>query len=333
MSEGTKFPRKYLLLEESLITIPTAVIHFIYQYSMNKSLVLLGGVDNSTTEQLEYETNLFFPFISLPSHVSLRYGARAFFFQQKIYMIGGYLENSEGSYCYLDLLTSKFINLPANLEPRSFPNVWFYDNTIYIFGGQHPDTQSSVYTGEALDLFKAKEWIVLSCTMRHFRFSCGTVEYDNKLYLIGGLTDEYKLLNTCEFYDLNLQKFRPLPRLNHQRSEPAVCCSNDGIIYVFGGIGVDNLLENSFLTEYCEFFNLSTPNEGWKLFPSMKTGSRASATALFFGENIYVCGGIGINDTKIKKCEIYSPRLNNWLSTDIEMVSSRQQHSVCIIEA
>jgi len=56
----------------------------------------------------------------------------------------------------------------------------------------------------------------------------------NRIYVMGG-KKVYKSLDTCEYYDINKDKWTSFAQLNEKKQMVSASIINDRFIYLFGG--------------------------------------------------------------------------------------------------
>lgn len=85
--------------------------------------------------------------------------------------------------------------------------------------------------------------------MKNARSGHGIVYMNNKIYVIGGLTDESNYSNICEKYNIESNTWDEIAKLNYKVNNCCVCSYNNQYLYKFGGKSGDREL-NAFIERY-----------------------------------------------------------------------------------
>lgn len=112
---------------------------------------------------------------------------------------------------------------------------------IYLTGGRNPDGTKSkvIYQYNPLE-----QNLVMVAEMSVPRSSHGICYCNNAIYVVGGFTDNQKMTNTCERYNILTKKCELLTGMNNSASSICCCSFNNKFIFKFGGIGENRLLSN-----------------------------------------------------------------------------------------
>lgn len=126
------------------------------------------------------------------------------------------------------------------------------------------------------------------------RFPC-------RLYVVGGINDGYRLVDTVERFDPLLGTWEVLPCLQTARAGPAACVLA-GRLYVLGGEARGSALKDA------QRFDPWT--EGWEAIPDMHIGRIRAATVTLDG-CLYILGGLD-GAKPLSAVERYDPRKQTW---------------------
>jgi len=224
-------------------------------------------------------------------------------FKQSLYYLGGRLLKSHNSTVNVMQLNTKSSDsnwslCPPMLQKRHRFGCAVFRNKIYVTGGRANKTEllSSV---ESFD-FSKSTW-KKEPKLNLVRAGCCLVEYQNKLYVVGGLVQRApaSYVNTMEVLEGNKWIFFGTGMKN-ARSEFAALTFNKRIFAIGGKCG-----ENDYLSSVETF-----SKEKWKMIAPLKT-CRAGHGACVLGNKIYVAGGKNKNGP-VKSIEMYSPKTNKW---------------------
>jgi len=139
-------------------------------------------------------------------------------------------------------------------------------------------------------------------SMQAERSWIGMESVGGKIYVIGGMTgSEGRRLNDTEVYDPQKNAWKYLAPMPTARSAPATAEIN-GIIYIIGGLALQGT------TNIVEAYDIA--NDRWLTdFPPLPT-KRFDATAVAFGNLIYVLGGYDNRDMNI--VEVLDTAAKKW---------------------
>lgn len=66
-------------------------------------------------------------------------------------------------------------------------------------------------------------------------FGYTTFQYGRFIIIVGGAIEKNKQTTACEFYDINKNQWRELPRLKEAKYSSSIVNVNNKMIYCFGG--------------------------------------------------------------------------------------------------
>lgn len=82
----------------------------------------------------------------------------------------------------------------------------------------------------------------------------------DKVYCVGGKSDDKICTKLCESYDVKEDRWEYLPNLNHGRSKPGLCLVSQRYLYTFFGSDSIGIINNTI--EFIDLYNLQI---GWTL--------------------------------------------------------------------
>jgi N-acetylneuraminic acid mutarotase len=142
---------------------------------------------------------------------------------------------------------------------------------------------------------------------------------NEKIYIIGGLNNEGKTMNTVEYYDPKTDTWStasPLPeRLDH-----AAAAVYNGTLYVVGGYAREGFPGDPNPSDRLYIYNPS--NDKWNEGKSMPQG-RGALTANFINGTLYAVGGVD-NSGVSNSNTAYDPLLDEW--TDKTPMPTAREH-------
>jgi N-acetylneuraminic acid mutarotase len=120
------------------------------------------------------------------------------------------------------------------------------------------------------------------------------LEYDNEIFIFGGLTDNYLIHGKSQKYNPMKKTWEelaemPVPVLNH------ICVIHKGKFYIFGGDVEPYSHDGSFTTNMVQEYDPST--DQWRLMENMPF-KRANMTGQKVGNYLYLLGGYP-NDSRV----------------------------------
>jgi len=303
------------ILVDYMYWAPAAIANVVFQYAKTSYIAIFCGNDDSSESLVSYE-RLYLPQNNwrwLPWQTISRYGAVATFFNNTIFLLGGFKKSCD----VLPLSTdSKWETKGKLIETRYFPAHLAKDNRVYLFGGM--DHKGGILrTGEVYDCIEHKATL-LSTQMPNAKYHFGSCGVGNRLFFFGGTSHGKTLLDSCEFYDITTSTFQSIPPMQSPRKAPAAAGYRN-CVYVFGG---DDRSDVSTLECY------EIDKQQWTSLPALP-GGRTLATASFLDDAMYICGGS--NGTNLEKCFKYHPNTKRWSQLQ-SMKVKRSSHTACVVE-
>ena len=136
---------------------------------------------------------------------------------------------------------------------------------------------------------------------------------NNKLYIIGGETQNKKVSSECFSFDLSQKNWNSLPQLKKARKNFSLCFYNDSILYVFMGEDDINILDS---IEFIDINNLNSKKIGWSIFKPIDYGyvwhsMKNSLVINIDRDKILICGGEDNKNNLYKDCFLFKPSNNN----------------------
>ena len=121
-----------------------------------------------------------------------------------------------------------------------------------------------------------------------------SIYFDNKLYIIGGMSEKNYYLNECYCYHITGKKWEKMPNLNITRLNPSLCIYNNNYLYVIRGSNKNESIDS------IEFINIKNMINGWILFKPFDPGFSwfgcDTSLAITINQNqILIFGGRDIN--------------------------------------
>ena len=95
---------------------------------------------------------------------------------------------------------------------------------------------------------------------------------NNKLYIIGGESQNKKVSSECFSFDLSQKNWNSLPQLKKARKNFSLCFYNESILYVFMGEDDTNILDSIEFIDINNLNNLNNKTIGWSIFKPIDYG-------------------------------------------------------------
>ena len=200
---------------------------------------------------------------------------------------------------YNQIFKNNKINISAFNNSTSI--VYDDNDLIFISGGDF------IY-----DLFIIISWstgkIIHNGKMPTQKAYHKTIFFNEKLYLIGGVSPNKKVSSECFFFDLKEKKWNNLPNLNNSRKNTSICFYNNSILYVFRGEDDNNVLDS---IEYIDV----NDRKGWNLIKPIDNGyvwypAKNSMVLTIDKDKIIICGGEDNEGNLYKDCFLFEPSTN-----------------------
>jgi len=295
---------------------PTVIIEVIFWYTKTPNVALLGGQDQSahsldTCEIFDPDTN---EWSFLPRLLVARDGSAAVFTRGKIYIIGGHDGHYLARMDVLDLTTGTWTELNSMNVARDGFGAIYSNKLIYVFGGK---SSKEILNSIEIYNIKANTWDLHSTTLPVGLCQMGVCKLNEKIYIIGGVNNEYETISQCGIFDLNKGVYESIQEMQEERQAPAVCTYNN-LLYVFGGYNL----------ETCELYN---PLDAKWTYLTPMGSFRSHASVLLAGHTIYLCGGSNgklMLDTTIS----FNPVNQKWKKDLPKMAIGRSMHASCLVD-
>ena len=197
---------------------------------------------------------------------------------------------------YNQIFKNNKINI--NKFNNSISIVYDDNDLIFISGGENQ-----------YNLFIIVTWS--SGTIIHLEFMQTkkayhkTIYYNEKLYLIGGMSPDKKVSSECFLFNLKDKKWYLMPNLKNPRKNASLCFYNDSILYVFRGEDDNNVLDT------IEFININIKKE-WTIYKPIDYGyvwipAKNSMILTVDKDKIMICGGENKEGEILKDCFLFEP--------------------------
>ena len=136
---------------------------------------------------------------------------------------------------------------------------------------------------------------------------------NNKLYIIGGESQNKKVSSECFSFDLSQKNWNSLPQLKKARKNFSLCFYNESILYVFMGEDDTNILDS---IEFIDINNLNNKAIGWSIFRPIDYGfvwhsMKNSLVINIDRDKILIIGGEDNQNNLYKDCFLFKPSNNN----------------------
>lgn len=300
--------RKYMFscLKEFLLPDLMTIID---QYTRDTHILVLGGVQSPHCELLTHvsgEHPQWKPFIDLTQQ---RSGAFAACIDQKIFLVGGFLEGGvvTNSVEMLDLNFphSCWINVASMSKRRNCAGGWSFHGNIYIWGGAN-EIWHNLDCGE---VYKpaTNRWEHSTAKLLRADFRFGTAVLGDRLYKLGRYED------CCYYEPLGQKKWISIAPLQIKRCI-VTACTLGSKIYV-GGDSTQVEVYNPQVNKW-EFLG------GMQFLTKLTQSTFVAANSVAF----FVCGGF---DRDQRKCQVWTGR--DWRKID-PFVHTRSHYAICLLD-
>ncbi len=214
-----------------------------------------------------------------------RYGASAFIYNDRIYIVGGQTSRGLTSTVeYIDLSTFDRGYAEYMPEARAFYASGFVNGKFYVIGGIDTggSPRNEIYEYDPVN----DTWNTKTAKLPKGIAYCSSVVFGDKIYVIGGLDSNGDIIGDVYVYDPENDTVEQKSSLNTPRENHA-CEVLGNKIYCFGGDDGQSLLES------IEEYDPST--DTWVLkqvkLPKPLTGIRAVQVVLNNKKYILLMGG------------------------------------------
>ena len=139
---------------------------------------------------------------------------------------------------------------------------------------------------------------------------------NNKLYIIGGESQNKKVSSECFSFDLSQKNWNSLPELKKARKNFSLCFYNESILYVFMGEDDTNILDSIEFIDINNLNNLNNKTIGWSIFKPIDYGfvwhsMKNSLVINIDRDKILIIGGEDNQNNLYKDCFLFKPSNNN----------------------
>jgi hypothetical protein len=195
---------------------------------------------------------------------------------------------------------------------RRLPN-----EILLAIGGFHHEDASRI---ESYDP-RNDAWTTVGTTGYVPTLYSGVATLGDKIYAIGGTTDELTMLNAVRRYDLSRHEWTEVAPMHVRRGYVAVAVL-DGYIYAIGG------KENESSRSRLKTVERYDPRSNqWTAMSPMRY-PRSDASACVLGDShLVVAGGFDGEDAS-NTCEMFDPKLNQW--KDLPSLTSERSGAGCV---
>ena len=230
-------------------------------------------------------TKKSYTFIDLTNVGTPRYGGSAFIYNDKLYLVGGFIGSKLTTAIErIDLVTLER-DYPQYLpEGRAHFGYGFVNDKFYIIGGIGIGSvpRNDIYEYDPSTNTVTKKSAVLPKGVSN----CGSVVLNNLIYIMGGVDDQGNILADVYVYDPSNDTISTKSSMNTPRQNLA-CDEINGKIYCFGGD------DGSSRLDVVERYDPDT--DTWEILnvklPEPLSGIRASKIILDSKEYILIVGG------------------------------------------
>ena len=230
-------------------------------------------------------TKKSYTFIDLVNVGTPRYGAGAFIYNNKLYLVGGIVNNKVTTVIEMIDLETLEREYPQYLtEARAHFGYGFVNDKFYIIGGVGIDSvpKNDIYEYDPSSNTVTKK----SATLPKGIAYCSSVVLNGKIYIIGGIDDEGNILSDTYEYDPSSDTITQKASLNVARQNLA-CSELNNKIYCFGGD------DGSGKTDVIERYDPDT--DTWETLsiklPEALSGLKATKIVIDSKEYILLAGG------------------------------------------
>jgi len=226
-----------------------------------------------------------YTFIDLTNVGTPRYGGGGFIYDNKLYLVGGFVNGILTTVIErIDLITLERDYPQYLIEGRAHFGYGFVNGKFYIIGGVGVDSvpKNDIYEYDPSTNTVTKKSAVLPKGVAY----CSSVVLNGLIFVIGGMDDQGNILSDVYVYDPSSDVISTKSSMNTPRQNLA-CSELGGKIYCFGGDDGRTSLE------VIERYDPDT--DSWETLsiklPEPLTGLRASKMILDSKEYILLVGG------------------------------------------
>jgi N-acetylneuraminic acid mutarotase len=202
------------------------------------------------------------------------------------------------------------------------------DGKLYVIGGGN--ARGPLDSVEMLDpAASSPQWTLLPAHLHTPRYAlAATVGSDGKIYAIGGIGNDFTILDTVEVYDpadasphwttLHAQLYSP-------RKGLAAVTGLDGKIYAIGGAGKYGLLDT------VEVYDPTATLPRWTRLPITLVSGRQNFAAVVGPDGkIYAIGGCGARGKPLDSIEALDAGANQWSLLPNTLPETRYGHAAVV---
>ncbi len=225
--------------------------------------------NNILTNQIDINSKLINP--KIVSDYCLLLNEISYNFHQSYNrFIISYIENTTIISLY-DTRKSKFLTKDFKETLKEYPSlnyslsIIFDDFDLFFISG---GIEFSNY--DSSNLLLSFRWSTMKIEfiekMPKKRAFHSSIYFDNKLYIIGGMSEKNYYLNECYCFHITGKKWEKIPNLNISRLNPSLCIYNNNYLYVIRGNNKNESIDS------IEFINIKNMINGWILFKPFDPG-------------------------------------------------------------
>ena len=292
-SQSKEFPMSNMFNSKRAIVMGVLVL-----------LLLLMQIESFAGEDWEVITQL----------PTKRSGIAAAVVDDKIYIIGGTLENFEGpdgisTIEEYDPQTNTWRQVADMPTPRYYPKAAVANDTIYVFGGWYQEKGVKTHYPVRVDAYDpATDTWTRKKDMPVPRVHPAVGAVDGKIYIIGGSTgwggEDERRMDRVDIYDPATDTWEEGPKMPTRRDAYLGGVVNNHI-YVIGGYGPP---EGRALKNIEEYDPISRQ---WRMKNDMLE-IRYSFRTVVVEDEIYVIGGIDKSHQYLTTVDVYHPQTETW---------------------
>ncbi len=233
-----------------------------------------------------------------------RSGSKLAVVGRKVYIVGGHVTDNRSQASFSDTICfdveqQTLTALAPMLESKDDDHcIVALNGYIYAIGGSI--FCKKLNTMERYDC-GSNQWSMMQ-PMKSHRFGAAAAAVCGKIYVAGGMDDNFRELDSVEEYSPESNEWRSVGPMSTKRFNPS-CVSLHDELYILGGYRSPHYLSS------CEKYN---PKEGaWTTIPSMIT-PRSEFGAVVVDGKIMVIGGRSDRSISIDLVECFDPAKSVW---------------------
>ncbi|OQR77072.1 actin-binding protein IPP-like [Tropilaelaps mercedesae] len=223
-----------------------------------------------------------------------------------------------------DPVTREWQALTPLHQPRTMHGLCSADGALFAIGGiiEAGLTDSIERYDPMVD-----NWILLDHSLSNARAAMGVVSRRGLIYIVGGMVDNHRMVNTVEVYNPTTGVVSQLAAMKNPRSNMGIAVLHDHI-YVVGGNGVRGPLSS------VERYSIDE-NTWCEIVPLKRARFGCSASAV--DNTLYVIGGrvpstdSTYADNTLDTVQVYDPELNRWMDSNNTLPISRCDAGIVVM--